>query len=106
VLLAVKLFPWNLLWANGAYQLVRIAAGTWAAVRNRGEIRHHPGLSGKLAAAMALARGTWSALPMIPSMLRKRSAFRKTRQRMSPRQIRRLLLHYRIPLRELSEHAT
>jgi GT2 family glycosyltransferase len=106
VLLAVKLFPWNLLWANGAYQLVRIAAGTRAAVRNRGEIRHHPGLSGKLAAAMALARGTWSALPMIPSMLRKRSAFRKTRQRMSPRQIRRLLLHYRIPLRELSEHAT
>jgi GT2 family glycosyltransferase len=105
ILLAVKLFPWNLLWANGAYQLVRIAAGIWAAARNRGEIRHYPGLSGKFTAARALARGMWSALPMIPGMLRKRRRFRKTRQRLTPRQLRQLLLQYRIPLRELSEQA-
>jgi GT2 family glycosyltransferase len=103
VLLVVKLFPWNLLWANGAYQFARIAAGIWAAVRNRGEIRHYPGLPGKFAAARALARGMWSAWPMIPGMLRKRRTFRTTRQRLTPRQVRQLLLHYRIPLRELSE---
>lgn len=105
VLLVVKLFPLNLLWANGAYLLARIAAGLWAALRNRGELRHYPGSSGKLTAAIALLRGTWSALPMVPSMLRKRKAFRP-KYKLSPSQIRDLLLHYRIPLRELSEHST
>ena len=57
VLLVVKLFPWNLLWANGAYHLARIAAGMWAAIRNRGELRHYPGTQGKLAVAAALIRG-------------------------------------------------
>jgi GT2 family glycosyltransferase len=105
VLLVVKLFPLNLLWANGAYLLARIAAGLWAALRNRGELRHYPGSSGKLTAAMALLRGTWSALPMVPLMLRKRKAFRP-KYKLSAHQIRNLLLHYRIPLRELSEHST
>ncbi len=36
VLLVVKLFPWNLLWLNGAYNLTRLAGGLWAALRNRG----------------------------------------------------------------------
>jgi hypothetical protein len=34
VLLAVKLFPGSLLWANSAYLLARIVAGMWAALRN------------------------------------------------------------------------
>ena len=111
VLLAVKLFPWNLLWANGAYFLTRIAAGLWAALRNRGELRHYRGTGGKLTAALALARGTLSALPLIPRMLRKRwtlgrrPAFRKSR-RLSPRQLRRLLKLHRISLREISEQAS
>ena len=105
VLLVVKLFPWNLLWANTGYHLARIASGMWAALRNRGELRHYPGARGKMAVAAALIRGNWSALPMIPSMLRKRRAFRSKR-RLTPRQIRSLLLHYRIPLKELSEKAT
>ncbi len=105
VLLVVKLFPWNLLWANGAYQIARIAAGLWAAARNRGEIRHYPGMRGKLQAAAALIHGMWSALPMIPTMLRKRRAFR-SRRRLTPSQIRKLLLHYRISLKELSERST
>jgi GT2 family glycosyltransferase len=105
VLLVVKLFPWNLLWANGAYHLVRIGAGMAAALRGRGEIRRYQGPRGKLTAAMALIKGTLSALPMIPSMLRKRKAFR-SKHRLSPKQVRRLLLRYRIPLRELSENAT
>lgn len=104
VLLVVKLFPWNLLWVNGAYHLVRIGAGMAAALRGKGEIRRYPGSRGKLTAAMALVKGTLSALPMIPSMLRKRRAFR-SKHRLSPKQVRRLLLRFRIPLRELSEQS-
>lgn len=105
VLLVVKLFPWNLLWANGAYHLIRIGAGMAAALRGKGEIRRYPGPRGKLTAAMALIKGTLSALPMIPSMIRKRRAFR-SKHRLSPKQVRRLLLRYRIKLRDLSEQAT
>jgi GT2 family glycosyltransferase len=105
VLLVVKLFPWNLLWANGAYHLVRIGAGMAAALRGKGEIRRYSGPKGKLTAATALLKGTLSALPMIPSMIRKRRAFR-SKHRLSPKQVRRLLLRFRIPLRELSEHST
>jgi GT2 family glycosyltransferase len=104
VLLVVKLFPWNLLWANAGYHFARIAAGMWAAIRNRGESRYYPGAQGKMAMASALMRGKWSALPMIPSMLRKRRAFR-SKHRLTPRQVRSLLLFYRIPLKELSERA-
>jgi GT2 family glycosyltransferase len=105
VLLVVKLFPWNLLWANGAYHLARIGAGMAAALRGKGEIRRYPGAKGKLTAATALLKGTLSALPMIPSMVRKRRAFR-SKHRLSPKQIRRLLLRFRIPLKDLSEHST
>lgn len=105
VLLAVKLFPWNLLWLNGAYYAIRIVGGMWAAARNRGEIRHYSGMKGKASAAMALVWGTLSALPLIPKMLRKRRAFSKKRK-LSARRIRELLLRHRISLRELSESAT
>lgn len=105
VLLVVKLFPWSLIWTNGAYYLARIMAGMWAAVRNRGELRRYSGTQGKMAAAMALLRGTISAVPMIPSMLRKRRAFRSKR-RLTPWQVRRLILQNRISLREISEQAT
>ena len=104
VLLVVKLFPWNLLWANAGYHFARIAAGIWAAIRNKGELRHYPGAQGKMAVAAALISGNLSALPMIPSMLRKRRAFRSKR-RLTPRQIRSLLLHYRIRLKDLSQEA-
>jgi len=104
VLLVVKLFPWNLLWVNGAYFLARIVAGLVAAIRNRGELRRYSGTQGKLQAAMALLRGTASAVPMIPRMLRKRRAFR-SKHRLTSRQIRSLLLRHQISLRELSEQA-
>jgi len=105
VLLVVKLFPWNLLWANAAYHLIRIGAGMAAALRGKGEIRRYSGPKGKLTAATALIKGTLSALPMIPSMIRKRRAFR-SKHRLSPKQVRRLLLRYRIRLRDLSEQTT
>ena len=104
VWLAVKLFPGRLLWANGAYLLARILAGMWAAVRNRGELRHYPGTGGKLTAGLALLRGMAEAIPRIPAMLRKRRAFRDKR-RLTPSQVAKLLLANRIPLRELSESA-
>jgi GT2 family glycosyltransferase len=104
VLLAVKLFPWNLLWLNAAYLTARVAAGLWAALRNRGEVRHYQGPSGKLTAAWGLVRGTLSALPLIPAMLAKRRALRPLR-RLSPAQMRHLLLQHKIPLKELSEQA-
>jgi GT2 family glycosyltransferase len=105
VLLAVKLFPWNLIWLNGAYYMARIGAGLWAALRNQGELRRYSGTRGKLSAAMALAWGTITAIPLIPSMLRKRRAFRSKR-RLTSRQIRSLLLRHRISLREISKAAT
>ena len=105
VLLAVKLFPWNLLWLNGVYYAIRLGAGLWAALRNRGELRRYSGTTGKLSAAMALIKGTVTALPLIPSMLRKRRAF-QPHHRLTPGQIRRLLLRHRITLREISEQAT
>jgi len=104
VLLAVKLLPGSLLWANGAFLLARIVAGMWAAVRNQGEMRHYPGMGGKFTAAWALLRGTAEAIPRIPAMLRKRRELRGKR-RLTPRQIRKLLLANRIGLRELSESA-
>jgi GT2 family glycosyltransferase len=104
VLLAVKQFPWSLLWANGAFLLARIGAGMWAAVRNRGEMRHYPGTAGKFTVALALLRGMAEAAPRIPAMLRKRRALREKR-RLTGRQIRKLLLANRIGLRELSESA-
>jgi GT2 family glycosyltransferase len=104
VLLAVKQLPWSLLWANGAFLLARIGAGMWAAARNRGEMRHYPGMGGKFTAALALLRGMAEAFPRIPATLRKRRALREKR-RLTGRQIRRLLLANRIGLRELSESA-
>jgi GT2 family glycosyltransferase len=104
VLLAIKLFPWSLLWANGVFLLARIGAGMWAAVRNRGEMRPYPGMSGKFTAALALLKGMAEAFPRIPATLRKRRALRQKR-RLTGRQIRRLLLANRIGLRELSESA-
>ncbi|HWB96104.1 MAG TPA: glycosyltransferase family 2 protein, partial [Bryobacteraceae bacterium] len=101
VLLAAKLFPWSLLWLNGAYYLARIAAGAWYGRRGGGDMAHFPGLSGKLKVARALVAGDWQALLLLPRMLRKRreiDSFRK----LSPSEVRQLIRQYRIPLRELA----
>jgi GT2 family glycosyltransferase len=104
VLLAAKLFPWELLWLNGAYYLARIVAGLWAAVRSKGEAGRHPGLRGKVQVVTALIKGDLAALRLLPRMLRKRRSVRSFR-RLSPRQLKQLLLRYRISLKELSEQA-
>lgn len=104
ILLAAKLFPWSLLWLNGGYYLARVSAGAWAAARGTGEVSRFPGVKGKMRVAWGLARGIFSAMTMLPSMLRKRrevNRFRKLR----PSQVRELILSNRISLRELSEQS-
>ncbi len=104
VLLAAKLFPFSLLWLNPLYFLMRLGAGLWAAVRNRGEVGRHPGAAGKLAAAWAVLLGDLSAIPLIPRMLAKRRDIEKIRK-LSPPEVKQLILEHRISLRELTEQA-
>jgi GT2 family glycosyltransferase len=104
VLLAAKLFPWSLLWLNGAYYLMRLAAGLWAAATRKGEVGRYPGLSGKIQAALALLKGDLAALTLLPKMLAKRRSVNRIRK-LSPREVRALILRHRIPLKELTEQA-
>lgn len=104
VLLAAKLFPWSLLWLNGLFYAARLGAGAWAAIKGRGEISHHAGWKNKLRAGWALMQGDIEALQMLPKMLAKRRQIRRIR-RLTPRQIRQLLLSHRISLKALSQQA-
>lgn len=104
VLLAAKLFPWALLWLNGGYYMIRLAAGLWAALLGKGEAGRHPGFRGKVRMAAALIKGDLGALILLPRMLRKRHSLRSFRK-LTPRQLKQLLLQYRIPLRELSQRS-
>jgi GT2 family glycosyltransferase len=104
VLLAVKLFPWSLLWLSGVYYAIRLGAGLWAAVTGQGEVGKFPGLSGKLKAALALLKGDLAALPLIPRMLAKRRGIERFRK-LSPRDVRKLILENRIPLKQLMRQA-
>jgi len=105
VLLAAKLFPWSLLCLNPLYYLVRILSGMWEAARGRGESALYPGASGKLTIAAALIRGDWQALLLLPRMLRKRRHIERIRK-LSPRQVRNLILGNAISLRALSAQST
>ncbi len=104
VLLAAKLFPWSLLWLNVFYYLARLAAGAWAAFQGRGEVRRFPGVAGKLRLAAALLKGDLKALRLLPRMLRKRRDVERYRK-LTPRQVRRLILENRIPLSVLMEQS-
>ncbi|HLK22593.1 MAG TPA: glycosyltransferase family 2 protein [Bryobacteraceae bacterium] len=104
VLLAAKLFPWSLLWLNGAYFLARVLASLWAAMRNRGEVGQFPGMQGKIRAATALLMGDLKALTLLPAMLKKRRRVNQIRK-LSPREVRNLILSHRIPLKQLTEQA-
>jgi len=104
VLLAVKLFPWSLLWVNPVYYAMRLGAGLWAAVTGQGEVGKFPGLRGKLQAALALLKGDLAALRMIPRMLGKRRGIKRIRK-LSPRDVRKLIMGHRIPLKQLMRQA-
>jgi GT2 family glycosyltransferase len=101
VLLAVKLFPWSLLWLNPFYFALRLAAGALMAGRNAGDTAHFPGLRGKWSMASAILAGDLAALPLIPRMLRKRAEIRRIRK-LRPAEVRRLILANRLSLREVA----
>ncbi len=73
-------------------------------MRGKGEIGRFEGWRGKCRAAMALLKGDMAALLLLPRMLRKRREMEKIRK-LSPRQVRELILRYRISLRRLTESA-
>ena len=100
LLLALKLFPWSLLWLNPFYFAVRLAAGVVAAGRGQGDAAHFPGLGGKWALARGLAGGQFGALWLAPRMLHKRRAMQRIR-RLSASEVRRLILDHRLSLREV-----
>jgi hypothetical protein len=51
--------------------------------------------------ASAIIGGDLAALPLIPKMLRKRSAMARIR-RLKPAEVRRLILHYRLSWKEVA----
>lgn len=104
VLLAAKLFPWSLLWLNGVYYGIRLGAGVWAAITGQGEVGKYPGMRGKLQAALAVLKGDWQAAPLLPRMLAKRRDVERIRK-LSPREVRRLILEHRISLKQLMRQA-
>jgi GT2 family glycosyltransferase len=105
ILLVLKHFPWSLVWLNGVFYLLRVSAGVVAAIRGKGEAGRIPGLWPKFRSGLALLWGAMRALPLIPSMLRKRRQFRPLR-RLSNRELWRLLRKHSISLKELSEQST
>ena len=104
ILLAAKLFPWRWLLATPFYFALRVAAGLWAAARNRGETKHYPGVSGKVRLAAGLLRGNLAALPMLPRILAKRKEIARFRKR-SDAEVIALLRQHGISLREISTQA-
>lgn len=104
VLLAAKLFPWSLLWLNGAYYTMRLAAGFLAAMRGKGEVSRYPGFRGKVKVLTALVRADFAALWMLPRMFRKRRSLKPIRK-LTSAQVRMLLLGSRISLKTLMEEA-
>jgi GT2 family glycosyltransferase len=104
VLLAAKLFPWSLLWLNVLYFAMRLGAGLWAAITGQGEVGKYPGTRGKLQAALAVLKGDWQAVPLLPRMLAKRRDVERIRK-LSPREVRRLILEHRISLKQLMRQA-
>jgi GT2 family glycosyltransferase len=99
LLLALKLFPWSLLWLNPFYFAARLAAGYGAARRGAGDTVHFPGVRGQWRMAKAFLKGDLGALWLAPRMLRKRREIRRLR-RLSPGEVRRLILAHRLSLRE------
>jgi len=102
LLLAIKLFPLSLLLLNPFYFMARLAAGLLAAAGDKGEMARFPGLWNKIRLAWTILRADVAALKMAPQTLRKRRRLRPI-FKMSPAEVRRLILTNRIPLRALLE---
>ena len=86
---------------NPLFFLVRLVAGLAAARRGTGDTIHFPGIRGKWVMARALVRGDLEALLLAPRMLRKRAEMGRIR-RLSPPDVRRLILANRLSLRDVA----
>ncbi len=104
VLLAAKLFPWSLLLLNPFFFAVRLGAGLWAAVQGSGEMARFPGLGRKIRLAWTIVRANFAALRMLPQTLRKRRRIRQM-AKLTPAEIRRLILDNRIAARAIMEQS-
>ncbi|HVN06339.1 MAG TPA: glycosyltransferase family 2 protein [Bryobacteraceae bacterium] len=102
VLLAAKLFPWRLLLLNPLYFAARLAGGVVAAAGGKGEMARFPGFANKLRLAGAIITADLAALPMLPRMWRKRRGVRRM-AKLTPAEVRRLILDNRISVRALVE---
>jgi hypothetical protein len=67
-------------------------------------VGRYPGTAGKIRAALALLKGDLAALRLLPRMLAKRRSIERIRK-LSPREVRALILRHRIPLKQLTEQA-
>jgi GT2 family glycosyltransferase len=104
VLLAAKLFPWSLLLVNGYYFAMRLAAGLLAAARGKGEMARFPGIANTLRLTWAILRADLAAIAILPRMLRKRRLIR-CMAKLTPGEVRELILRNRIPVRALIERS-
>ena len=102
VLLAAKLFPWSLLLLNPYYFALRLAGGLVAAAGDKGEMARFPGFGNKLRLAWTIVRADLAALRLLPRMLRKRRDVQRI-SRLTPAEVRRLILRNRISVRALVE---
>jgi hypothetical protein len=75
-----------------------------AAAAGRGETALYPGWIGKWRLARGLVSGDFSALRLLPKMLRKRREIDRIRK-LSPAETRRLILSHGISLDELTTQA-
>ena len=105
VLLAAKLFPWSLLTLNPYYFAVRLGSGLAAAAGGRGEMARFPGFANKMRLAWTILRADLAALPLLPGTLRQRREVRRI-AKLTPGEIRRLILQNRIPVRALVEKSS
>jgi len=83
---------------------MRLGAGAWAALMGHGEVGKFPGWRGKMQAALAMLKGDFAALLLLPRMLGKRRDVERIRK-LSPREVRNLIMEHRIPLKQLSRQA-
>lgn len=104
VLLAARHFPLSLLWRNPYYYALRLFEGARAAARGEGEAALFPGPRGKLSLAFGLLAGDLGALLLLPRTVFKRLRGRPLR-RLSPREVRALILDHAISVQEISRRA-
>ncbi len=97
--LVVKTFPLDwLLWVP-LFSMVRHAANAWAILRGRGAAGGAAQEVGAVAMLAALLRAHWHALLKMPRMWTKR---RHLVRKIDSRELKRVLHHHRISLRELT----